>query len=300
MTTARMQGALVSVIIPAYNGQEYIREAIESVLAQTYRPIEIVVVDDGSPVSMEEAVAGYGDEVRYLRKENGGTAAARNAGWRASRGELIALLDQDDLWLPQKLERQVPRFAEDERIGMVTGWMEVFDAETGEPKGIFRPPAEVTVHDVLGFTLPPVQTMVFRRSALEQLGGFDETMRGTDDWDMDIRVAAEFRVVTVQEVLGKARMHPAQQGKNGEQMYLNSLRVLEKHRSVHGSCVQCREALKKSHRLIREYHAQYIKGRARAAWSEGHYTAAISKTMRAFLQDPPAITQAVSRALRGR
>jgi glycosyltransferase involved in cell wall biosynthesis len=300
MTTARTQQPLVSVIIPAYNGQEYIREAIQSVLAQTYRPIEVLVVDDGSPINMREAVSGFGPEVRYLRQENGGTASARNTGWRAAGGEFIALLDQDDLWLPQKLERQVPRFAEDPRIGLVTAWMEVFDTTTGDPKGTYKPPAEMTVHDMLGHELPPVQTMIFRRSALEKIGGFDPSLRGTDDWDVNIRLAAEFRVVTVQEVLGRARMHDSQQGSNGEQMYRNSIRVLDKHRNVHANCAQCRQALEKSRRLVRQYHSLYTKGRARAAWNEGRYPAAITRAARAFWQYPPLFTQVLGRALRGR
>jgi glycosyltransferase involved in cell wall biosynthesis len=299
MTTPRIQPSLVSVIIPAYNGQEYIREAIESVLAQTYRPIEVLVIDDGSPVNMEAEVSGFGPEVRYMRQENGGTASARNLGWQAAHGEYIALLDQDDLWLPQKLERQVPLFAEDPAIGLVAAWMEVFDSQTGEAKGTFCPPPELTVHDMLGFTLPPVQTMMFRRTALEKVRGFDASLRGTDDWDVNIRVAAEFRVVSVQEILGRARMHGAQQGGNGEQMYRNSLRVLEKNSHVHENCAECRAALRKSRKLVREYHYLYIKGRARAAWAEGRYPAAVGKAARAFWQHPPAFTLAVGRALRG-
>jgi len=289
---------LVSVIIPAYNGQEYIREAIESVLAQTYRPIEILVIDDGSPVSMKDAVAGFGPEVRYLHQENGGTASARNLGWRSANGEFVALLDQDDLWLPQKLERQVPRFAEDPNIGLVVAWMEVFDTTTGEPKGNYQPAAEMTVHDMLRHDLPPVQTMIFRKSTLEKIGGFDASLRGTDDWDVNIRVAAEYRVVSVQEVLGRARMHPEQQGSNGEQMYRNSMRVLEKHRQVHAGCTECAAALRKSRRLVREYHSLFIKERAREAWDEGRYTAALTRVARAFWQHPPVMTRALGNALR--
>jgi glycosyltransferase involved in cell wall biosynthesis len=294
-----IQPGLVSVIMPAYNGQAYIREAIESILAQTYSPLEIIVVDDGSPTSMEEAVFGYGPRVRYLRKENGGTASARNAGWRAASGEYIALLDQDDLWLPRKLELQIPRFAEDPRIGLVTAWMEVFDSATGESKDIFKPAAEMHVHDILGFNLPPVQTMVFRRSALEKIGGFDPAMLGTDDWDINIRIAAEYRIVTVEEVLGRARMHTGQQGRNGDQMYRNCMRVLDKHSRIHPDCSDCRKALRKSRRLVRQYHSLYVKSRARAAWDAGHYPRAFSSAAQALWENPPLFTQALGRALRG-
>jgi len=294
-----IQPGLVSVIMPAYNGQDYIGDAIESILAQTWSPVEVIVVDDGSPTSMVEVVSSYGPQVRYIRKENGGTASARNVGWRAAGGEYIALLDQDDLWLPLKLERQIPRFAEDPAIGLVTAWMEVFDNATGEQKDIFKPPAEMNVHDILGFKLPPVQTMVFRRSALEHIGGFDETMRGTDDWDVNIRMAAEFRIVTVEEVLGRARMHTGPQGKNGDQMYANCMRVLDKHSRIHANCSDCRKALRKSRRLVREYHSLFVKSRARDAWVAGRYPAAFTSAAQALWENPPLITQALGRALRG-
>lgn len=288
---------LVSVLIPAYNGQDYIRETIGSVLAQTYGAVEVLVIDDGSPVNMAESVAGFGPEVRYFRQENGGTASARNLGLREARGEFIALLDQDDLWLPNKLERQIPRFAEDPKIGLVAAWMEVFDTVTGEIKGTFEPPDEMTVHHMLGYTLPPVQTMVFRRSALEKIGGFDASFRGTDDWDVNIRLAAEYRAVSVPEILGRARMHPTQQGRNGQQMYRNSMRVLDKHEHLHPGCAECRQAVRKSRRLVREFYYQSIRDRARAAWRQGHYTDAISKAALALWQYPPALKTELGRAL---
>jgi hypothetical protein len=116
---------------------------------------------------------------------------------------------------------------------------------------------------------------------------------------VNIRIAAEYRVVTVQEVLGRARMHSSQQGSNGEQMYVNSIRVLEKHRRVHAGCAECRQALRKSRKLVREHHSLYIKSRARVAWQEGRYTAAIARAARAFWQYPPTLTHALRRALRG-
>lgn len=292
-----MEQGLVSVVIPAYNGRRYIREAIGSVMAQSYRPLEILVVDDGSLEDMADAAEGFGNMVRYLRKKNGGTASARNVGVREARGEFIALLDQDDLWLPHKLERQIPRFAEDPKIGLVVAWMEIFNAATGEAKGSYRPPEELGVHEMLGYCLPPVQTMVFRRSVLEELRGFDESLRGTDDWDINIRVAREYRVVTVPEILARGRMHPSQQGGDGTQMYVNSMRVLKKHESVHADCTLCREAVHKSRKLVREYYYNHIRSRARVAWREGHYTYAIAKAAQAFWQYPPALPRVIGRAL---
>lgn len=91
---------LVSVIIPSYNRGYIVGKSIESVLAQSYRQIEVIVVDDGSTDNTREVVAGFDDRVRYFYKENGGVSTARNLGLRECRGEFIALLDSDDLWLP--------------------------------------------------------------------------------------------------------------------------------------------------------------------------------------------------------
>src|SRR5439155_16624014 len=101
---------LISCIIPVFNGEKYLAEALDSIRAQTYRPIEIIVVDDGSTDGTRELVASYGDQVRYLWQPNSGPATDRNQGLSAASGEFVAFLDADDLWHPEKLERQMARF----------------------------------------------------------------------------------------------------------------------------------------------------------------------------------------------
>ena len=121
---------LVSVLIPTYNRAYIICSAIDSVLAQTYKNIEVVVVDDGSTDNTRELLARYGDAVRYIYQPNAGLAAARNTGLAAARGEFIALQDSDDLWLPWKIEGQMAVMALDERIGLC--WT---DLTAVNPKG---------------------------------------------------------------------------------------------------------------------------------------------------------------------
>src|SRR5215471_2204625 len=101
-----MSADLISCIIPAYNAERYLREAIDSVLAQTYRPIEVLVVDDGSTDQTGEIVESYGARVHYLRQTNAGPAAARNCGFIEARGDFVAFCDADDVWHTEKLERQ--------------------------------------------------------------------------------------------------------------------------------------------------------------------------------------------------
>ena len=104
-----MDFPLVSIVIPVYNGALYIRDAIESALGQTYKNIEIIVVDDGSTDNLEETLAPYVKQkkVRYFHRENKGLSAARNTGIKESRGEYVALLDADDIFLPQKIGTQI-------------------------------------------------------------------------------------------------------------------------------------------------------------------------------------------------
>jgi len=105
-----MKPPLISCIVPVFNGERYLAEALNSILAQTYRSLEIVVADDGSTDATAALVASYGDRVRYVWQPNAGPAAARNLGISVVQGELVAFLDQDDLWHPEKLERQTARF----------------------------------------------------------------------------------------------------------------------------------------------------------------------------------------------
>ena len=98
---------LVSVVIPFYSGIEWLFEAIESVLAQTYENIEIIIINDGSPEDLSEFVKEYNDKIRYVHQENRGAAAARNVGINLSKGEYIAFLDADDIWMPNKLKEQI-------------------------------------------------------------------------------------------------------------------------------------------------------------------------------------------------
>src|SRR5689334_4952969 len=98
---------VVSVILPVYNGASFVCRAIETALLQTYSHVEIIAVDDGSTDSSFEILARYGDRVQVIRQQNAGVAAARNSAISASRGEFVAFLDQDDWWLPEKIEQQV-------------------------------------------------------------------------------------------------------------------------------------------------------------------------------------------------
>ena len=293
----RQEEPLVSVIIPTYNGACFLAQTIESVLAQTYPSLEVLVVDDGSTDATWAITAGYGPRVRYVRQANAGTAAARNRGVAEARGQYIALLDHDDLWLPHKLERQLPVFADDPAIGVVFAGIEFFRTRTGEVTAQYFPGLELGPHDLLAHRVLPIQTVVFRRSALDAVGPFDVGLRGTDDWDLGIRLSTQFRMVGVPETLARVRLHPDQQGGNSLSMYRQALLVLEKHRTLHPHCRACREAWTASRRILHADFAAVRRGQARDAWREKRYATALEHTAAAVWHEPALIYRRLRRAL---
>jgi glycosyltransferase involved in cell wall biosynthesis len=105
-----MSRSLISCIVPVFNGARYLREALESIFQQTYRPLEVIIADDGSTDGTVAVAQSYGDGITYLKQANAGPAAARNLGLSRARGEFVAFLDADDLWHVEKLDRQMARF----------------------------------------------------------------------------------------------------------------------------------------------------------------------------------------------
>jgi glycosyltransferase involved in cell wall biosynthesis len=193
----------VSVIIPSYNYARYLGEAIDSALGQTLPPLEVIVVDDGSTDDTPDVLAKYGDRIRVLRQKNAGVAVARNSGIAAARGEYVAFLDADDVWLPRKLELQMARF--DGSIGLVHCGVEFGSA-------IQLPRVEGDVADALLLLEPdvihaPGSTVVVPKRVAEEVGGFDPSLPASEDWDFIYRVATRTRVAAVPEPLVHYRKH---------------------------------------------------------------------------------------------
>jgi glycosyltransferase involved in cell wall biosynthesis len=202
---------LVSVVIPTYNRRHLVVEAIESVLAQTYRPLEIIVVDDGSTDGTEEELSRFKDKLRYLRQENRGPSAARNLGIRAATGEFVALLDSDDLWEPAKIEKQVALMERSPQVGVVFCEIQRLNVTTGETvvrhcprdlRGDLR--RELLRRNcVIGSD----SAVVVRRACFDQIGVFDEGLQQAEDWDLWIRISRHFHYDFVAEPLVTIRTH---------------------------------------------------------------------------------------------
>src|SRR5581483_4688288 len=178
MTTIR--NTKVSVVIPTYNCEQYITATIDSVLTQTCPPSEIIVVDDGSTDRTAEILKPYEGRIRYLYQKNRGEPAARNLGIRNSREELIACLDADDLWLPRKLELQMPYFDRHPDCALVYTDTSSFD-ESGVLNESLRVQFQQTFSSGNIFaqlfreTMFGSGTVVFRKACLEKVGWFDES-----------------------------------------------------------------------------------------------------------------------------
>ena len=206
-----METGLVSAIIPNYNYASYLKEAIDSVLGQTYPFVEAIVVDDGSTDGSRELIESYGTRIRAVFQRNGGVSAARNAGVASSRGEYIAFLDADDVWLPQKVERQVERFTNDRSIGLVHVGVEEIDGD-GRNLAFQTDGLEGYVaKDLLLFERPVIlgggSGFMVRRDVFDGVGGFDTRLSTSADWDLFYRVASRHRVGFVAEPLLRYRYH---------------------------------------------------------------------------------------------
>jgi glycosyltransferase involved in cell wall biosynthesis len=231
---------LVSVVIPAFNAERYVGEAIESVLAQTYAPVETIVVDDGSGDRTAEIAAGY-DGVAVIVQENSGPSAARNRGFAASRGEIVAFHDSDDAMTPDKLAVQAGHLIDNPSVGCVLAeqellvepgvelpfWVEGTEVETVMPP---RPPEledEPMVHPM---------TMVVTRRVFEQVGGFDESMRAAEDFDWMLRASeAEIEIARLSDVLLRRRVHAGSLTQNAAASRAGFFRAfkarIERHRA---------------------------------------------------------------------
>jgi glycosyltransferase involved in cell wall biosynthesis len=180
----------VSVIIPTYNRRDFVREAIASVLAQTYQDFELIVVDDGSHDDTHAVVQEF-PGVRYIFRENRGVSAARNHGVAVSQGKLLAFLDSDDFWQPRKLESQINFFAQHSEARVCqTEEIWLRNGVRINPHHRHRKPSGDIFARSLQLCLVSPSAVMLRRELFEAIGGFDESLPACEDYDLWLRIAA--------------------------------------------------------------------------------------------------------------
>ena len=188
----------VTVIIPTYNRGWIIHEAIDSVLAQDYTEFELIVVDDGSSDNTSEVLDSYRNVIKVLSQQNKGVSAARNRGIAEASGKFIAFLDSDDLWLPQKLSRQVEFFnTTPDALICQTEEVWIRNGLRVNPKKRHKKPSGMIFEPSLALCLVSPSAVMIRRSLLEIVGNFDETLPACEDYDLWLRISCRFPVYRI-------------------------------------------------------------------------------------------------------
>lgn len=230
------------MVLPTYNRAHLIGDALDSIAAQSYRPIEVLVVDDGSTDDTKETVGLWtGDNskkvaVRYQYQDNCGGNVARNNGISAARGEFVAFLDSDDVWLPDKLQRQMDLICSHPRYGAIYCGLKETDIETGAilniPKRRFARGdllRQLLVRDVTA----PTSTFLVRRSVFDRVGLFDTDLKARQDWDMWIRIGQAVEIGAVEDVLVELRHHSGPRTISDPNRELDAYRlILKKYRQL--------------------------------------------------------------------
>ena len=192
----------VSVIIPTYNRKLRLAKAVDSVLRQTYTDFELIVVDDGSHDGTPDLLKKYHSKLRTLIQTNNGVSAARNAGIKASKGQLIAFLDSDDLWLENKLKRQVDFFNHNpDTLICQTSEIWIRDGRRVNPKKRHKKPNGMIFEHSLDLCLISPSAVMLRKTLLDEVGLFDEGLPACEDYDLWLRICWKYPVYLIDEPL---------------------------------------------------------------------------------------------------
>lgn len=230
----------VSVIVPVYNGERYLREALDSVFAQTFRDYEVICVDDGSTDASVTIIKEYGEQATLIQQVNAGQGAARNVGVRRGVGVYVAFLDQDDRWYPHKLQQQVAALEADPSAVLAYCNSDRMDDEgrllqVGATLAERQSAAESPLGRLIGEGLVLPSTMLVRRAIFECVGGFDHALRGFEDFDLCARLKLKGRFVFLKEPGVCYRVHgEGFQRTGGLHVIQSRARFLDRMRVLYG------------------------------------------------------------------
>lgn len=232
-----MSSPTVSVIIPTFNRRELVQLAIDSVLSQTFQDYELIVVDDGSTDGTGQALNRYGHRIRYVYQDNAGESIARQRGVELSSGKYIAFLDSDDIWLPEKLGRQIDAFLTYPDIGYAYCWAYTIDSGGTRiplpPLGYGLPLRKISLGQLLenNLIVAPGSGLVVERNVYNDVKGFNNTIQFAEDWDLCLRLAAKYRFACVPIPLIEVRIHDRgwlQKRENLKRMLNDHLNIIDR------------------------------------------------------------------------
>ena len=263
----------VSIVIPAYNAAEFLGRTIESVLAQDDSSYETIIVDDGSKDATPRVIEPYRDRVRYIRQDNGGPSRARNRGVQESAGKYIALLDADDLWLPDKLKSQVDLMENHPEVGFsftdcvivskdgkpIARQFETKPVLAAIPVACFSNDQRVfqgrVLNELVRQNFIITSSMMIRADCFEKVGMFDESLFSVEDYDFWLRLSREFQGAYLNRILVKKIDHGENISMRNERVMLNRIKLSEKMVEVWRSATDITDASRSFQRrkLQQEY-----------------------------------------------
>ena len=265
----------VSAVIPCYNQSVFLGEAIESVLGQTHRQFEIIVVDDGSSDNTSEVAARY-IGVRTIRQENRGLAAARNVGLQASSGDYLVFLDADDRLLSNALECGLNSFETHPECAFVSGGCRLISGDGSHIPGV-SPYIERDYYLELlreNFIWGPT-TVMYRRSVLQRLGGFDSSSPGAEDYDLSLRIARSLPVHCYRDIIAERREHGANMTRNYSLMTRSTMAVFRSQRKYIKGDKAAETAYRDGLITWQYYYARKLEGGIKANLSAGDWQRAM-------------------------
>jgi glycosyltransferase involved in cell wall biosynthesis len=285
----------ISVIIPTYNCAGYVAETLDSILAQTFQDIEVIVVDDGSTDSTRAIVAGYAPRVQLIEQENGGVCRARNRGIAAARGNFICLMDHDDYWYPDKLQLQLELFERQPDVGVVYGsyrhWYRNQEGTFPSPQEYAKQEAGAIDEEYSGWIyhlllldcVMLTSTSMFRREVFDRCGVFDESLPYSEDWDLWLRLSREYQFLKLHNLTTLYRQHPKQENRVNRPIDYRTRLLLDAVGrwglcSPDGKC----QSLRVFKRQIARFHAEF----GFAHLKDNNLKTAFKSFLSAWLADP--------------
>lgn len=299
----RIDDDLVSVVVTTYNGERWVGATLASALSQTHRHLEVIVVDDGSrdnTAAVVEAIAARDPRVRFIQQANSGVSAARNAAIAASTGSLIAPLDHDDLWHPDKIAKQVAAMKRGgQSVGLVYTWFAMID-EAGRivaPR-LSRPWHEGNVYTAMlaGCFIESGSIPLIRRSCLAEIGGYttDPLIGYCEDWKLNLDIAERHEFALVPEFLVGYRRHAGRGSNDISNMQIGNATIIAETRQRHPELPE---------RLFREARSNSTFSSCVISLQNGRMREALRLAAKIMLSDPlfpvrPVFRQAIARGLR--